>query len=69
MPTTRKKRANSNKDKNVYEKVEDLPEGRKKIYESILEDFDKQGLFSKNSTFFQKAVSAAFLKHPAELTA
>ena len=28
---------------NVYEKAEDLPEGRKKIYDSILEDFDKQG--------------------------
>jgi len=27
---------------NVYEKAEDLPEGRKKIYDSILEDFDKQ---------------------------
>jgi hypothetical protein len=53
MPTTRKKRANSSKDKNVYEKVEDLPEGRKKIYESILEDFDKQGSFCKNSTVFR----------------
>ena len=28
--------------KNVYEKAEDLPEGRKKIYDSILEDLDKQ---------------------------
>ena len=28
---------------NLYEKAEDLPEGRKKIYDSILEDFDKQG--------------------------
>jgi len=27
---------------NVYEKAEDLPEGRKKLYDSILEDFDKQ---------------------------
>lgn len=27
---------------NLYEKVEDLPEGRKKLYNSILEDFDKQ---------------------------
>jgi len=35
-----KKKATSNKD--VYEKAEDLPEGRKKIYDSILEDFDKQ---------------------------
>ena len=30
---------------NVYEKAEDLPEGRKKIYDSILEDFDKQGQY------------------------
>ena len=29
--------------KDVYEKAEDLPENRKKIYDSILEDFDKQG--------------------------
>ena len=36
-----KKKATSNKD--VYEKAEDLPEGRKKTYDSILEDFDKQG--------------------------
>ena len=36
-----KKKATSNKD--VYEKAEDLPEGRKKLYDSILEDFDKQG--------------------------
>ena len=36
-----KKKVKSNKD--VYEKAEDLPEGRKKIYNSILEDFDKQG--------------------------
>merc|ERR1711962_1809675 len=35
-----KKKATSNKD--VYEKAEDLPEGRKKLYDSILEDFDKQ---------------------------
>ena len=28
--------------KNVYEKAEDLPEGHKKIYDSILEDLDKQ---------------------------
>jgi len=35
-----KRKATSNKD--VYEKAEDLPEGRKKTYDSILEDFDKQ---------------------------
>merc|ERR1711962_757018 len=35
-----KRKATSNKD--VYEKAEDLPEGRKKLYDSILEDFDKQ---------------------------
>jgi len=33
---------NVNTAKNVYEKAEDLPEGRKKIYDSILEDLDKQ---------------------------
>jgi hypothetical protein len=26
-----------------YKKVDDLPEERRKAYESILEDFDKQG--------------------------
>ena len=36
-----KQKAKSNKD--VYEKVEDLPEVRQKNYFSILEDFDKQG--------------------------
>ena len=41
MPISRKKRGKSNKD--VYEKAEDLPEGKKKVYDSILEDFDKQG--------------------------
>merc|ERR1711931_225607 len=35
-----KRKATSNKD--VYEKADDLPEGRKKLYDSILEDFDKQ---------------------------
>jgi len=35
-----KQKAKSNKD--VYEKVEDLPEVRQKNYFSILEDFDKQ---------------------------
>jgi len=40
MPISRKKRGKSNKD--VYEKAEDLPEGKKKVYDSILEDFDKQ---------------------------
>jgi len=30
------------KSKDVYEKAEDLPESKKKIYDSILEDFDKQ---------------------------
>ena len=32
-----------------YKKVEDLPEERKRAYESLLEDFDKQGelLFEK----------------------
>ena len=37
-----KKKAKSNKD--VYEKAEDLPEGHKKRYDSILEDIDKQGM-------------------------
>ena len=37
-----KQKAKSNKD--VYEKVEDLPEVRQKNYFSILEDFDKQGM-------------------------
>ena len=41
MAITRKKRGKSIKD--VYEKAEDLPEGKKKMYNSILEDFDKQG--------------------------
>ena len=41
MAISRKKRGKSNKD--VYEKAEDLPEGKKKMYDSILEDFDKQG--------------------------
>ena len=41
MAITRKKRGKSIKD--VYEKAEDLPEGKKKMYDSILEDFDKQG--------------------------
>ena len=41
MAITRKKRGKSNKD--VYEKAEDLPAGKKKMYNSILEDFDKQG--------------------------
>ena len=41
MAISRKKRVNSNKD--VYEKAEDLPEAKKKMYVSILEDFDKQG--------------------------
>ena len=44
-----KKKATSNKD--VYEKAEDLPEGRKKTYDSILEDFDKQGENKKNCYF------------------
>merc|ERR1711982_271902 len=35
-----KRKAKSNKD--VYEKAEDLPEGHKKRYDSILEDIDKQ---------------------------
>ena len=35
------KKKTSNED--VYEKA-DLPESRKKIYDSILEDFDKQGI-------------------------
>lgn len=38
-----KQKAKSNKD--VYEKVEDLPEVRQKNYFSILEDFDKQGMY------------------------
>ena len=38
-----KQKARSNKD--VYEKVEDLPEVRQKNYFSILEDFDKQGKY------------------------
>ena len=38
-----KQKAKSNKD--VYEKLEDLPEGRQKNYFSILEDFDKQGMY------------------------
>ena len=41
MAITRKKRGKSIKD--VYEKAEDLPESKKKMYNSILEDFDKQG--------------------------
>ena len=36
-----KKRGKTNKD--VYEKVEDLPESRKERLDSILEDFDKEG--------------------------
>ena len=36
-----KKKTKSNKN-DVYEKAEDLPESKKKIYDSILEDFDKQ---------------------------
>ena len=39
MPPKRKGKVNDN----VYEKADDLPEGRKKLYDSILEDFDKQG--------------------------
>ena len=39
MPPKRKGKV----DENVYEKADDLPEGRKKLYDSILEDFDKQG--------------------------
>ena len=35
----------SNSDQH-YEKVDDLPEERRKAYESILEDFDKQGTFN-----------------------
>lgn len=38
MPPKRKGKVNEN----VYEKADDLPEGRKKLYDSILEDFDKQ---------------------------
>jgi len=38
MPPKKKGKSNQN----VYEKAEDLPEGRKKLYDSILEDFDKQ---------------------------
>lgn len=44
-----KKKATINKD--VYEKAEDLPEGRKKTYNSILEDFDKQGMNDSNFYF------------------
>lgn len=33
---------NAKTSKNLYEKAEDLPENRKKIYHSILEDLDKQ---------------------------
>ncbi len=44
MPVTRGKKKQPPKT-DVYEKVEDLPEGRKKIYDSILEDFDKQSKF------------------------
>ena len=38
-----KKRGKTNKD--VYEKVEDLPESRKARLDSILEDFDKEGVY------------------------
>jgi len=38
MPPKKKGKSNEN----VYEKAEDLPEGRKKLYDSILEDIDKQ---------------------------
>jgi hypothetical protein len=51
MPITRKQMAKSNM--NVYEKADELPDERKKIYESILEDFDKQGFFLQNCTFFR----------------
>lgn len=41
MPNSRRKRA-AVSDENVYKKAEDLPEGRRKEYDTILEDFDKQ---------------------------
>ena len=31
--------------KDVYQKVDDLPEVKKKAYNSILEDFDRQGIY------------------------
>ena len=49
MAKTRKKLGKSNKD--VYEKAEDLPEGKKKMYNSIREDFDKQGKMQISSDF------------------
>ena len=43
-----------------YKKVEDLPEERKRAYESLLEDFDKQGDYLQvflNRYFFTKRSS------------
>lgn len=45
-----KKKVSSNKD--VFEKADDLPECRKKIYDTILEDFDKQGKVSELHSYF-----------------
>jgi hypothetical protein len=39
-----KKKASSIESNDHYKKVDDLPEEKRRAYESILEDFDKQGL-------------------------
>jgi hypothetical protein len=41
-----KKRVTSSREDSHYKKVEDLPEDRKKAYNSILDDFDKEGTYS-----------------------
>ena len=49
MARAKKRVATSERDTSEghYKKVEELPEERRKAYESILEDFDKQGKFLK----------------------
>ena len=57
MPPKRKGKVNDN----VYEKADDLPEGRKKLYDSILEDFDKQGKQNFwSSTYVKDQIDKSF---------
>ena len=49
MPRAKKRVVASNRETGSdrhYKKVDDLPEDRKKAYHSILDDFDKEGLYT-----------------------
>ena len=54
MAVSKKKKQSAKQD--VYEKAEDLPEDKRKIYASIMEDFDKQS----NAPDLKSFVKASF---------